>query len=353
MNKPYTYLIGWNKLNTYYYGVRWGNVVAPDQDLWIEYYTSSVHVTTFIEYNGDPDIIEIRKVFDNVDSARDWEHKVLRRMKVVQSDNWLNRYDGIAIKNSAEMYAALGAATSITHKGIVSAFDLIEKKYVRISKEQFDSDKKYVGSSSYKIPLIYRKFKVKITNGVRFRKIMNYESVPDGWSVAPKEKIHDGNGVGNRKLGNVVAFDLVEKKYLFMSTEEFQSDIERYVGHLRKKIPLDQRYVTITDGKSKRRIFADDYIPPNWSILPIYIPNHLSTPKQKITVFDLQQLIYVSISTEEYYNNKERYVVNKSKQIPPEYRKVKITDGKKFKRILASEIIPEGWSLAKINLMPK
>lgn len=80
----------------WYYGVRYAKNCKPS-DLFTIYYTSSKHVKSFIESNGLPDIIEIRKIFNNIESARNWEHKVLKRMNAVCSHNWLNRFDGKAI----------------------------------------------------------------------------------------------------------------------------------------------------------------------------------------------------------------------------------------------------------------
>ena len=99
MNIPYTYLLGWSKLNKYYYGVRYSKNCHPS-DLWNEYFTSSNYVKEFVIINGNPDIIQIRNIFMNIDDARKWEHKVLRRMKVTKKFEWLNKTDNISIKNS-------------------------------------------------------------------------------------------------------------------------------------------------------------------------------------------------------------------------------------------------------------
>lgn len=88
---PYTYLIGWSKHNKFYYGVRFARNCHPN-DLWKTYFTSSKHVKRFRKENGDPDIIEIRKTFTNSPmKAKIWEEKVLRRMNVIKSQQWLNK----------------------------------------------------------------------------------------------------------------------------------------------------------------------------------------------------------------------------------------------------------------------
>jgi hypothetical protein len=88
--KSYTYLIGWKSLNRYYYGVRYAKQAKPI-DLFRTYFTSSKHVKLFLECNGPPDVIQIRKIFNDKYKALDWEHKVLTKMKVVRADMWLNR----------------------------------------------------------------------------------------------------------------------------------------------------------------------------------------------------------------------------------------------------------------------
>lgn len=97
---PYTYLIGWSKLDKWYYGVRTAHHYkciyesgAHPNDLWKTYFTSSPSVEKFIEENGDPDIIQIRKTFRTRDEALLWESNVLKRIRVKQNDKWLNKHD--------------------------------------------------------------------------------------------------------------------------------------------------------------------------------------------------------------------------------------------------------------------
>jgi len=95
---PYTYLIGWSKLNKWYYGVRFAKKSAclyetgchPD-DFWKTYFTSSKAVESFKEDNGEPDIVEIRKQFKTANEARDWEMRVLLKLDVKNNDDWLNK----------------------------------------------------------------------------------------------------------------------------------------------------------------------------------------------------------------------------------------------------------------------
>lgn len=90
---PFTYLIGWSKLDKWYYGVRYSKRCQP-ADLWTSYFTSSPIVKKFREANGEPDVIEVRKTFKTSVQARIWEDKVHHRLGVVKSPKWLNQNYG-------------------------------------------------------------------------------------------------------------------------------------------------------------------------------------------------------------------------------------------------------------------
>lgn len=99
MKTPYTYLIGWKSLNKWYYGVKYAKNCHPDE-LWVSYHTSSKDVKGLREQFGEPDVIEVRRVFetrtntDTSDDAREWEHKVLRRIQAVRKKEWINKGNG-------------------------------------------------------------------------------------------------------------------------------------------------------------------------------------------------------------------------------------------------------------------
>jgi hypothetical protein len=88
--QPFCYLIGWSKQKMFYYGVRYANKTTP-KDLWTKYFTSSKYVADYRKNNGEPDIIQIRRIFNRAEDAIHWEDKVLRRLKVIYKDNWLNK----------------------------------------------------------------------------------------------------------------------------------------------------------------------------------------------------------------------------------------------------------------------
>lgn len=98
---PYTYLIGWSKLDRWYYGVRFAKDCDPD-DLWTKYFTSSKYVKAFRKEHGEPDVIQIRKTFKDAKSAVLWEKAVLARINVVKKEKWLNKTDHKAMKSLSQ-----------------------------------------------------------------------------------------------------------------------------------------------------------------------------------------------------------------------------------------------------------
>lgn len=106
---PYTYIIGWSQIKKFYYGVRYAKKTNclyssgchPD-DFWNTYFTSCSIIKEYRKIYGEPDVIEIRKTFNDAESARKWEIKVLRRMKVTRDDKWLNS----AIPGCSKYYTA-------------------------------------------------------------------------------------------------------------------------------------------------------------------------------------------------------------------------------------------------------
>jgi hypothetical protein len=106
---PYTYLIGWSNHDIFYYGVRYSKKANPD-DLWKTYFTSSKLIPEYRELLGEPDVIQVRRVFDCKEKAVIWERKVLRKL-CVKSDKFLNQFDGAeswSYSKSGEEHACYG-----------------------------------------------------------------------------------------------------------------------------------------------------------------------------------------------------------------------------------------------------
>lgn len=91
----YTYLIKCNPTNEFYYGVRYSRK-ADSKELWKSYFTSSKVVKERISIFGkDAFTYSIRRVFTCSKKARIWEDKVLRRLKVIERPEFLNKNYGI------------------------------------------------------------------------------------------------------------------------------------------------------------------------------------------------------------------------------------------------------------------
>ena len=92
-----------------YYGVRYSKNCHPDE-FWQSYFTTSIYVNEYRKIHGDPDIIQIRKTFNNVNRARLWEHRVLKRLKVINREDYLNKSDSKSIDPKASSKARTGVA---------------------------------------------------------------------------------------------------------------------------------------------------------------------------------------------------------------------------------------------------
>jgi len=123
---PYTYLIGWSHLNKYYYGVRYSKKCNPS-DLWVIYFTSSKIVKHYRIEHGEPDVIQIRKLFHNPQSARLWEHKVLKRLNCVKDTKWLNQ------SNNGETFFSIERSPERRQKQSIA---MTGKKFGPQSEEQ-------------------------------------------------------------------------------------------------------------------------------------------------------------------------------------------------------------------------
>lgn len=96
MTTPYTYLIGWPELNLWYYGVRFAKNCDPSE-LLKTYFTSSIHVVAIIQQHGIPSVSQIRKIFTDITTAREWETRVLKRLGVTKRSDFINRTDNKSI----------------------------------------------------------------------------------------------------------------------------------------------------------------------------------------------------------------------------------------------------------------
>jgi hypothetical protein len=91
MHQPYTYLIKHKPTGKMYYGLRYAKRCHPS-DLWESYFTSSKDLEKMLAEDGkDAFVFEVRRTFTDARKAIEWEKKVLRRMKVIKRDDFINR----------------------------------------------------------------------------------------------------------------------------------------------------------------------------------------------------------------------------------------------------------------------
>ena len=128
---PFTYLLKHLPTNKYYYGVRFKKNCNPN-DLWTKYFTSSKKVKGLIRKYGKKSFqFEIRKTFKTAKQAMNWEHKVLRRMKVIYRNDFLNQTDNKSIDPKTTIKANTG------RKGywLGKTFSKETRKKISISKK--------------------------------------------------------------------------------------------------------------------------------------------------------------------------------------------------------------------------
>jgi hypothetical protein len=100
MSEFFTYRIKWSQLDISYYGVRYSKN-SSIATLWTTYFTSSKYVKQFRKKYGEPDIVEVRKKFVTVESALQWEQRVLKKLNVPFNKKYLNANVGAPLTTNA------------------------------------------------------------------------------------------------------------------------------------------------------------------------------------------------------------------------------------------------------------
>lgn len=96
MTIPFTYYLVHQPSGRKYYGVRYKKNCDPS-DIWTVYFSSSPEVHRLIKEDGaDSFTVQVRKVFSDVEAAKEWEYRVLQRLKVTGKSEWINRSCGKA-----------------------------------------------------------------------------------------------------------------------------------------------------------------------------------------------------------------------------------------------------------------
>lgn len=175
---PYSYLLHHKPTNKFYYGVRYAKGCDP-KDFWVKYFTSSKFVELLRTLFGDDCWeFEIRRTFDSVEAARNWEHIVLRRMKVMENHNiWLNQTDNKSMpifKMFGDQNPMRRSEIALKHSGTNCSFHRPEMKKL-ISKDV----RNRVWITNGKIDKRIHKDSV-IPKGFRLGRIVSWNTRPAG-----------------------------------------------------------------------------------------------------------------------------------------------------------------------------
>lgn len=150
MTTPYTYLIKHVPTDTYYYGIRYAHACNPNE-FWNKYKTSSKHVKKLIEiYGADSFEYEIRKTFNDVDSARKWESTVLRRLDAANRKEFINKTDNISISSEDAERGRKNRISTLKHKEAVSKVGKANKNRIASLETRNRISKSLLGNT-YKL----------------------------------------------------------------------------------------------------------------------------------------------------------------------------------------------------------
>jgi hypothetical protein len=139
-------------------------------------------VSEFRLQNGEPDVIQIRKVFTTKEEAKVWEDIVLRRMKLSTRSNFLNKSNN----NSFRGIARFKNKQVPWNKGTSGIFSHTQK-----SKDAISS-----GLTGIKRTVEFKKLisklhtgRIRITDGVNVKSIRPTDIIPDGWHIGSSRVI--------------------------------------------------------------------------------------------------------------------------------------------------------------------
>lgn len=278
----YTYVLRWTQHGKSYYGARWSKNARPD-DLCTTYFSSSETVKQFIEKNGLPDVVQVRRLFSSYEDVIQWEYRVLTKLKANKSEHWLNKCNGsptpgfycndgmVTAKDSMGRIAVVSkedfcsgeyagirkgavphnkglqldlstrakissavksyfssenginrrAQISKSTLGIVACINLKTGLTERVSKEAFEASDHLVGVNH------------GVTQSEEHRRKNSEANTGRIHSEATRSKI--SSALKGKKKNLVACFDTLEKKCVSLSSAEFHSNKERYIGVKRAK----------------------------------------------------------------------------------------------------------------------
>jgi hypothetical protein len=295
---PYTYLIGWSKLDKWYYGVRFAKKCHPS-DLWVSYFTSSKYVKNIRKQEGEPDVIEIRKIFSSHQDAIKWEEKVLRRLNVLNNDKWINKnVAGAIAPMPGELNPRYGKGKSAeeieklrkSNKGRKASIETRKKQslarmgkpgtpHTPETKKRLSENRvgKYTGSDN---PFYGKTHTEEVKDMLRdkrknktFEELFGDEKAEKMKSDISKRMTGENHHFYNKEVSperkkNISKGVIDNRVYICCIICKKQSDYSNYVRwHLNRKcdaIKPSPETRRITDGTTERRISKDTVLPDGW-----------------------------------------------------------------------------------------
>ena len=249
---PFTYLIGWSKHNIWYYGMRYAQNTTPD-DLWSNYFTSSKYVKNFrIEY-GEPDVIQVRKTFTTKEAAIKWEHTVLKRLKVLTLDKWLNKNIG-----GTKFYSCIKTPAQRKKQSIIMKAKFRDNHHLIVnlqsneSKAKNKASKDILKKSGWSHPIKGKtkssttqevKEKQSISAKKRFENGYMSSNILDGSlhstenmakSVATRIEMYKNGYIAPMK-GRVTVYSIYDKKLISVTLQEYNDNKNILYYHVNSK----------------------------------------------------------------------------------------------------------------------
>lgn len=232
------------------FGVRYARGCHPD-DLWKKYFTSSKVVQEYREKYGEPDVVEVRQTFNDSLQAREWEHKILRRLAVIKNERWLNKGTGKAIP---PMFGAnhwcFGRGFSEKHlknlrkpKSTTTNMKHTKSQIERMRKPKSEETKQKMKDSftEERKLSISQKFSklIWITDGENNIRISKDSPIPEGWKRGRPSK---NCGKGSKRT---------------------REQIEK-IKEKRKMQIMKKGWFWITDGAQNQRFYEAELVPKGW-----------------------------------------------------------------------------------------
>lgn len=178
----------------------------------------------------------MRQIFDDSLQAREWEHKVLRRLDAIHNEKWLNKGLGKAIP------PMLGSDNPMS--GLGQSHPLIGRKQSIETSEKKRKRMKGKNTGPQTVDTI--KNRVAKNTGQK-RTIEQRKNLSDSMKGIPKSEEHKKKLSEIRK-GLIRCYDLREHKNVTISKNIYYSVLDIYCHHNSKICKEDKRRVDILES---------------------------------------------------------------------------------------------------------